>query len=282
MPTYNAASYLAESIESVLYQSFSDFEFLIMDDGSTDNSLSIINNYKDVRIRLYKNKHNYIANLNKGLSLATGNYIAIMHADDIMCKDRLKEQFEFMSINSQIDICGTWMQVLGNTTNRNIETVTAHDSIISDMLLYNPISHPTVMMRREVLHKFPLKENVYQLYENDYISVEDYKLWTELVKKGCKFSIIPQFLMYYRINNPQRISVTHQNVMCKLGRKVQIEYVEYIMGKIVEKNNVFFNLIDHVIELCNNNEISINLLIDIIYVIYKNTHSADSIHILCK
>lgn len=270
MPTYNAALYLKESIESVICQSFSDFEFLILDDGSTDNSVDIINSYEDTRIKLYINQHNYIVNLNKGLSLANGNYIAIMHADDIMYKDRLKVQFEFMSTNMHIDICGTWMQELGNIINGNIESVTTHGSIISDMLLYNPISHPTVMMKREVLQRFPLKDNAYQLYEKDYISVEDYKLWTEIAKKGGRFSVIPQFLMYYRTNNPTRISVIHQNVMYKLGRRVQIEYLEYIMDSIVETNNEFYDLLDHAIELYNNKTIALDLLIAIVHAIYKN------------
>lgn len=277
MPTYNAAPYLIESIESVLHQSLYNFEFLIVDDGSTDNSLEIIKNYKDPRIRLYTNQHNYINNLNKVLSLAIGNYIAIMHADDIMYKDRLKVQLEFMYTNPQIDICGTWMQELGNTFNRNIESVTTHDSIISDMLLYNPISHPTVMIKRKVLQQFPIKENIYQLYDNNYISVEDYKLWIELVKKGCRFAVIPQLLMYYRTNNPTKISYTHQNVMYELGRHVQIEYLEYVMSKIIEVNNNFYNLIDYTIGLCNSKIISLDLLAEIVHAIYKNLLSTKSL-----
>ena len=94
MPVYNAGKYLREAIDSILNQSFSDFEFLIINDGSTDNSKNIIESYNDQRIKFIENDKNsgVIFSLNRGLDLAKGGYIARMDADDISLRDRLKIQ----------------------------------------------------------------------------------------------------------------------------------------------------------------------------------------------
>ncbi len=95
MLMYNASKYLRECIDSVLAQTFQDFEFLIVDDGSTDDSVEIVQSYHDSRIRLIKNKHDYIGSLNILLDEARGKYIARMDADDVMMPMRLKIQFEY-------------------------------------------------------------------------------------------------------------------------------------------------------------------------------------------
>lgn len=95
MSMYNASKYLRECIDSVLAQTFTDFEFLIVDDGSTDDSVEIVQSYHDSRIRLIENKHDYIGSLNILLDEARGKYIARMDADDVMMPERLKIQFEY-------------------------------------------------------------------------------------------------------------------------------------------------------------------------------------------
>ena len=114
MPTYNASKYVSEAIESTLKQSFFDFEFIIVDDGSTDNTREIIRSYDDNRIKLVENEHNFIGSLNKGLELAGGKYIARMDADDIMHIDRLKIQYSIMEAKPEIDICSAWMAPFGD------------------------------------------------------------------------------------------------------------------------------------------------------------------------
>lgn len=104
MPMYNASRYLRECIDSVLAQTFTDFEFLIADDGSTDNSVKIVESYSDPRIRLIKREHDYIATLNTLISEAKGKYIAKMDADDIMTPNRISDQFSFMESNTDVDI----------------------------------------------------------------------------------------------------------------------------------------------------------------------------------
>lgn len=93
MPMYNAAPYLRACIDSVLSQSFKDFEFVIVDDGSTDDSVRIVESYNDSRVRLIKNEHDFIGTCNTYLKEAVGKYLVRMDADDVMPKDRLERQY---------------------------------------------------------------------------------------------------------------------------------------------------------------------------------------------
>ena len=108
MPVRNGEKYIKESIDSILKQTFTDFELLIMDDGSTDRTVERIERYTDERIRLIRRKHNFIRNLNEGLELALGAYIARMDADDISMPERFVKQIAFMNSHPDIDCLGTW------------------------------------------------------------------------------------------------------------------------------------------------------------------------------
>jgi len=112
MPVYNGGPFLRSAIESILNQDFSDFDFLIIDDGSTDGSHEIAASYADPRIRLESNGRNLglIATLNRGLDLARGTYVARMDADDIAFPDRLSKQLTFMEAHPEIGLCGTWYE----------------------------------------------------------------------------------------------------------------------------------------------------------------------------
>ena len=152
MPVWNAAKYLSHSIESILNQSFKDFELIIVDDGSTDRSREIVNSYNDndSRIVLCKNSHNFINSLNTGIALSQGKYIVRMDADDMMLPDRLEMQFNFMEENSDIDICGSWMEMFG-ANSQIIKANQKHEDIISGMLLGNCMCHPTIIMRMSTI-----------------------------------------------------------------------------------------------------------------------------------
>ncbi|HAS7841575.1 TPA: glycosyltransferase family 2 protein, partial [Vibrio cholerae] len=116
MSVYNGEKYLGEAIDSILKQTFSDFEFIIINDGSTDKTLEIIKSYmkKDDRIVLVSRENKgLIVSLNEGLDLAKGQYIARMDADDISIKSRFEKQIEFLDSNPDIGVCGTWVEVFG-------------------------------------------------------------------------------------------------------------------------------------------------------------------------
>ena len=113
MPVYNGEKYLKEAITSILLQTFDDFEFLIINDGSSDASVDIIQSFRDPRIRLVHNDTNIglIATLNKGLKLAHGKYVARMDQDDISLPRRLEKQTYFMDNNPDVGVCGTWIKL---------------------------------------------------------------------------------------------------------------------------------------------------------------------------
>lgn len=116
IPMYNAARFIKDCIDSVLSQSFQDFELLIVDDGSTDNSCAIVNSVRDNRIRLIRNQHDYVGSLNMLLDEAKGKYIARMDADDVMYPNRLSIQYEYMENHPDIDVIGGRMAVFKQST----------------------------------------------------------------------------------------------------------------------------------------------------------------------
>lgn len=194
MPVYNAEAFLRESIDSILNQSFAEFEFLIINDGSTDQSETIIKSYTDKRIRLINNDTNLklITTLNKGIELAKGEYIARMDADDISHPDRLKKQFEFLESHPEIGICGTWFESIGQ--NKSVLKYPQDDTMIRIKMLYQcPFCHPSVMIRKTILAENNLK------YNPNFAHAEDYELWTQL-SRFTKFANIPEVLLKYRLH----------------------------------------------------------------------------------
>lgn len=194
MPVYNGEKYLREAIESILRQTFTDFEFLIINDGSTDKSVEIIESYKDTRIRLVNNEKNIklIATLNKGIELARGEYIARMDCDDISLPNRLEKQVVFMDSHPDVGVCGTWAKVIDENGHikRAIKTLTGK-SIKKLCWRPSPFIHSTVMIRTALLRK--------NRYCEDFRHAEDYELWLRLFDKTTFFNI-KDYLLYYRMH----------------------------------------------------------------------------------
>lgn len=201
MPVYNTEEvFLREAIESILSQTFKDFEFLIINDGSTNNAEEIILSYKDERIKYIKNEFNIglIKTLNKGLELVQGEYIARMDSDDISLPERFEKQVKYLDKNPEIQVLGTWFKYFPG--NRIVQTATTPKDIKEKMLVSsNEIGHPTAMIRNSVLKKFNAK------YDENALYVEDYALWLSLIDK-VKFANIGEVLLYYRM---------HKNSICK-------------------------------------------------------------------
>ena len=194
LPAYNAEKYLAEAIESILSQTFRDIEFLIINDGSTDNSESIIKQYDDPRIRYIKNEHNLklVATLNKGVKLAKGKYIVRMDADDISHHDRIKKQVEYMERHPDIGVCGSFLYVFGDGIKPHLSMrPKANEYIKASLLTANPIGHPNVIIRKSVM----TSQNIY--YSDDYYRMEDWGLWVSLMNV-CNFHNIQEVLLDYR------------------------------------------------------------------------------------
>lgn len=194
MPVYNTEEvFLREAIESILNQTFQDFEFLIINDGSTNNAEDVILSYKDERIKYIKNEQNIglIKTLNKGLELAQGEYIARMDSDDISLPERFEKQVKFLDENPDVGVLGTWFKYF--PSNRIIKTQTNSKDIEECLLVNsNNIGHPTVMLRNSVFKNNNIK------YDEEALYVEDYAMWLSLIDK-IKFANLDKVLLKYRI-----------------------------------------------------------------------------------
>lgn len=194
MPVYNAERYVAEAIESILNQTYRDFEFIIINDGSTDQSEEIIQRYNDSRIVYVRNERNIrlVATLNKGIKMASGKYIMRMDADDISSIDRMKLQVEFMELHPEVGVCGSFLSVFGETIKPYLSKRPKNDKDIrSSMLVNNPLGHPNVIIRKSVL----VKNDIW--YDENYYRMEDWGLWISLMPY-CKFYNIQKPLLRYR------------------------------------------------------------------------------------
>jgi glycosyltransferase involved in cell wall biosynthesis len=228
MPVRNGAQYIKESIESVLKQTFTDFEFIIIDDGSTDDTLSIIKSYDDSRIRLIEQEHDFVGALNKGLQVAEREYIARMDADDIMHTERLRVQVKRMTCNPDITVLSSWSEAFQNEGSILPPMKIGEGFIekpILEMLKGNFVVHPSVMLRRSFLKDNNLK------YEK-YDQAEDYKLWFEIAKLKGQFFIEPQFLLKFRVSETQ---ITHLKRETMIGQTVKIK--KEILNYLIEQEH---------------------------------------------
>jgi len=196
MPAYNAAAYIAEAIQSVLGQTFTDFELLIVNDGSSDNTLQIIRAFKDERVVVISQPNMGVAAaLNTGLVHAKAELIARFDADDVCYPQRLEKQVDFLKANSEYVMVGgdaDYIQDNGDMLYRFHCIANSHEQIMDKLYFYCPFLHPTVMYRKEVICSVGG-------YPVDAHNFEDYLLWTKIAGLG-KFYNIPEALIKYRLN----------------------------------------------------------------------------------
>ncbi len=205
MSVYNAGIYLKPSVESILSQTFKNFEFIVIDDGSSDSSVETIKSFGDPRIRLVRQaNHGLVYSLNKGVSLSRGKYIARQDADDVSLPGRLEKELKLITTNEKIGMVGSFFTYidLGGNPSKTMVSPTLHDDLRLMLLNVNPFGHGTVLFRKEAL------ESVGS-YNDDYHAAEDYNLWRHLAT-DWEFAIIPESLYWYRIN-PESISHSKQS-----------------------------------------------------------------------
>ena len=200
MPVYNRAECIRECIDSILLQTFNDFELLIVDDGSTDETCDIIKSYNDPRIRLIQNKHDYIHSCNLLFEEAKGKYIARMDSDDIMMPDRLQIQYDYMENHPEVDILGG--SILFIEDGKETPFCKRKGNIkIEELLQGSCIVHPSVMMRASQIKKHNLK------YDVNYIYAEDYHFWFQALKAGLCIRNLSDIFIKYRASKEQVTSV---------------------------------------------------------------------------
>ena len=193
MPVYNGARYLALAIESILNQTYPYFQLIVIDDGSTDETESILEQFKDPRILTLKQDHQgLIAALNKGLAAASGQYIARMDSDDISLPSRFASQVQFLDAHPDVGIVGTACHIIdGGGRLQHVQRWPSSDVHIRwALLLTSPFAHPTVMCRRDLLFDHHLA------YDEAYTSAEDYDLWTRLLEHTHGANLDEPLLQY--------------------------------------------------------------------------------------
>lgn len=263
MPVYNGEKYIRESMDSVINQTHKDFEFIIINDCSSDNTENIIKSYNDNRIKYVKNKKNLgvALSLNKGLNLATGKYIARMDADDISLPYRFEEQIKYLKENKECDICSGDIIEFDDNGNEQLH-VYSHDNsnIMVDLLFDSPIVHPAVMMRSSI------KEKIDLYYDIQYEKAEDFELWARISDK-VRIDNLNKVLLKYRIHNLQ-VSVSCNRQQVKACRKIRYRSLVKILGK--NKTEEYIDIFD---DFCNNKiktQEEYETLCECFRVIYEN------------
>lgn len=196
MPVYNCEQYIHDAVQSILNQTYTDFELLLIDDASTDATVSILKSFSDARIHVIEKPKNtgYTNSLNHGFTMAKGTYIARMDGDDISLPERFTKQVAFMEAHPEVVVCGTNYKLLGSS--KRITIPVTHDAIKIGLLSGNCVAHPSVMIRKDVIEQF-LKP-----YDTAKEPAEDYDLWVRLLALG-KLHNLPEVLLEYRTYSNQ-------------------------------------------------------------------------------
>ena len=245
LPAYNAALYLRDSLDSIMRQAFKDFDVLLIDDGSMDDTSKIAIEYSNIdrRIKYYKNEKNIglIKTLSKGLSLAKGEYIVRMDADDIMFDDRLYKQVKYMDSNPECFVCGGQMEYIGGLTGMAPILPQKYEDLLYLSLINCPLYHPTTIIRNSAIKQFGLK------YNDSYKHAEDYKFWSDIIfSHPNSIANIKDVVLFYRISNNQITAKysDEQDLISKIVRRENVQHVlvpygiklpEVVNCEIIEK-----------------------------------------------
>lgn len=196
MPVKSGAKYLREAIDSVLQQTYTCFELLIIDEGSTGETAEIVRTYPDSRIRLERGGPDFAGSLNRGLQLAAGKYIARMDVTHIMHSERLRIQQKRMELDPEITVLSSQTKLFKDDGTQFPCGVSPQEGRLADPLLdllrYSPVVHSAAMIRKSFLDRYQLS---YQHYEG----AEDDKLWLDIAVNNGIFFIEPRPLLFYRL-----------------------------------------------------------------------------------
>ena len=219
MPVYKTAPYLREAMDSILSQTFTDFELIILNDCSPDNADEILDTYTDSRIVRYKGEKNVgLSNiLNVGIGMAQGEYIARMDSDDLSMPDRLQIQLDFLEAHLDIDLVSAGMQLFGAKDEVWIREQNP-EKVKIEALFHSPILHASSMWRRMRFEENGLK------FRQEMVPSEDYDLWTRAMVKGLKLVNLRQVLYKYRIHQAQ--ATTRIDLTAEKDRLVQQNYLQ--------------------------------------------------------
>jgi glycosyltransferase involved in cell wall biosynthesis len=242
LPVYNAEKYLYQAIKSILTQTYTNFELIIIDDGSTDESLKIIQSFDDERIQIIQNEQNLglIKTLNKGIDLAKGEYIARMDADDIAMPKRLEKQVAFLEKNIDYGLIGTMAEMInekGISIGKIHDLPISQEAIKSRILFQCPFIHPTVMGKTSIFKEFKYHEN--------FPIAEDFFLWVKVIEK-YKVANLDEVFLQYRVHSTN-VSSDDKNFLKKEQSLLQVFTYQFHSLNIQTKPD---NIVTH-LNLCS-------------------------------
>lgn len=223
LPVYNGSPFLAEAINSILIQTIRNFELIIINDGSTDDSLSILQHYEklDPRVKLISRENKGLANtLNESIALAKGVWIARMDQDDIAHPTRLETQLKYLK-SSGADIVGSWVKRFGAVDRRVVKLPQSDSAIKIALLFESPFAHPTVMIRAELIKRIG--------YEHTWDKAEDYDLWVRAAICNWTMANVPEILLNYRVHSSQ-ISTSAATVQMQLSQGIRKKYWLHLLA----------------------------------------------------
>ena len=260
MPTYNTeVSILKEAVDSILNQTFGDFEFIIIDDGSTNNSVEYLKSLQDQRVKIIRNDTNIgiTKSLNIGLRAAKGKYIARMDSDDIAFPDRFEIQYSFMESHPDVFVCGTKVNYFTGLfppaeqhKDQKKFVVFKENAIYGKKLLFEKYKiedmesykvklifcdpgpmHPTVFFNHEKLIQYHIE------YDEELTYAQDYDMWMRISEIG-QICILPETLLHYRIHFGQ-ISKAHREKQRQCSQRTQSKLLEPLLGNVTEEDLSF-------------------------------------------
>ncbi|NGM63271.1 glycosyltransferase [Sphingobacterium sp. SGG-5] len=227
MAAYNAAPYITKAIQSILNQTFRDFELLIVDDGSTDNTVDVVNSFHDPRIRLIKNESNKGLGFTRNVALkeAEGEFLAILDSDDIASANRLEKQVRHFSTNPKLAVLGSCAHIIdknGNRTGKNIELSNHSDQLCATLFFSNTFVHSSIMMRTSVFREVGGYPN--------YPVAQDYALFARI---GLKYEVgnLPEYLVDYRMHDTN-ISLRKKIVVEQVLQDILLYQLNLLLPRI--------------------------------------------------
>lgn len=225
LPVFNTEKYVSEAVQSILNQSFRNFEFIIINDGSTDGTYKVLQQLGklDKRINLITRENRGIAaTMNEGIRIASGKWIAIMNADDIALSNRFELQLQWLE-QTGADICGSWVRFIGASDARILKHPQSDEAIKVGLLFGCVFAQPTVMMRSALVKEL--------LYDTSWKVAEDYDLWERATHMGWKMTNVPEALLLYRLHQNQ-ISVSEFTYADELTQKIRSRYWYYLFSEL--------------------------------------------------
>lgn len=232
MAVYNGERYIKQSVKSILNQTFKDFEFLIVDDGSFDSTGAIISEIKDSRIKYKKISHGGLASaLNYGINLSRSDYIARIDSDDVCTPERLEKQISFLDSHPEIDVVAGWSVYFKDAgkIQFTVKPPASDKEIKKFLLLHNPINHSSVTFRKK-----KIADN--GGYNDSFRCYEDFELWFRLRDK-LTFHILPEFLVFTRLHTG---SMTESESKIQIHGILEANAVQGLDNSETEKDKKFW------------------------------------------